>query len=276
MYRMKLVSGNVFLACAFLSLLLTLSSCSKVPVTGRKQVNLIPESQLVEMSLTNYGDFLKENPPVSVSGNADAALVQKVGKKISASVEQFLKDHKMGDRVADFKWEFNLVNSETVNAWCMPGGKVVVYSGLLPVTKDEAGLAFVMGHEIGHAVARHGNERMSQALMAQTGAVALDVATQNKPEETRAIFMSAYGAGATVGALLPFSRLHESEADKLGMVFMAMSGYDPAEAPIVWQRMIDLNKGEKPPEIMSTHPADERRINDIKAYLPEAMKYYKP
>ncbi len=247
--------------------------CSKVPVTNRKQVSLVSESELIKLSLTSYNQFLEENPPAAES-NPDTRMVKQLGAKISAAVEEFLKQHKMGDRVDEYKWEFNLVESEQMNAWAMPGGKVVVYSGLLPVTKDEPGLAFVMGHEIAHAVARHGNERMSQALLAQTGAVALDVAMHDKPAETKALFMTAYGVGAQVGAILPFSRLHESEADKLGMIFMAMAGYDPHEAPKVWQRMIELNSGPKPPEIMSTHPSDDKRIRDLKDYVPHAMKYY--
>lgn len=257
---------------ASLFLLLVLVACTKVPITNRRQMNLLPENQLIGMSLSGYKDFLEKHPPVP-DANADAALVARVGAKIASAVNVFLSRNKMADRVKGFKWEFKLVNSKEVNAWCMPGGKVVVYSGLLPVTKDEAGLAFVMGHEIAHAVARHGNERMSQMLLAQTGAVALDIALADKPAETRAIFNTAYGIGAQVGVLLPFSRTHESEADKLGMVFMALAGYDPSEAPKVWQRMIDLNKGPKPPEILSTHPGDKTRIENIRKYVPAARKY---
>ena len=258
----------------FLSLIILISSCSKVPVTNRKQMNLVSESELMKMSLTSYNEFLSENPPMSDSA-ANVQMVKRIGSKISTAVEKFLGDHKMGDRVEGYNWEFNLVNSDQLNAWCMPGGKVVVYTGLLPVTKDEKGLAFVMGHEVAHAVARHGNERMSQNLLAQTGAVALDAALYDKPDETRDLFNTAYGVGAQVGGILPFSRLHESEADKLGMIFMAMAGYDPSEAPKVWQRMIDLNKGPKALEIMSTHPSDDKRIADIKAYVPHAIKYYR-
>ncbi|MGR6086619.1 MAG: M48 family metallopeptidase [Arcticibacter sp.] len=259
---------------AFALLTLVVVACAKVPITNRKQMNLLPEGQLMGLSLKSYNDFLKKNPPVSET-NADAAMVASVGAKIASAVNRFLTQNKMGDRVKGFNWEFNLVNSKEVNAWCMPGGKVVVYSGLLPVTKDEVGLAFVMGHEIAHAIARHGNERMSQMLLAQTGAVALDVALSNKPNETRALFNAAYGVGIQVGAILPFSRLHETEADKLGMVFMAMAGYDPAEAPKVWQRMIDMNKGPKPPEFLSTHPGDKTRIENLKQYVPTAKKYLK-
>lgn len=251
-----------------------LIACSKVPITNRKQLNMLPESHMIAMSLTSYSDFLKEHPPVP-SSNSDAQMVTNVGKKVSAAVDRFMRQNKMADRINGYKWEFNTVQSKDINAWCMPGGKIVVYTGLLPVTQDEAGLAFVMGHEIAHAIARHGNERMSQGLLAATGGIALDIALRDKPSQTRALFLSAYGIGATVGAILPFSRLHETEADKLGMIFMAMAGYDPHVGVGLWQRMSKASGGGKPPEFLSTHPSDQTRINNIKAYMPTAMKYYK-
>ena len=255
-----------------LLILLFINSCSTVPLTGRKQVHLLPESQMVAMSLTNYDEFIKSH--TLSKDTAKTAMVKRAGKNISVAVASFLKSKGKESLVKDYAWEFNLVEENVPNAWCMPGGKVVVYSGILPFTKDETGLAVVMGHEIAHAVARHGNERMSQGLLVQFGGMALDVALQDKPEETKALFMQAYGVGAQVGVLLPYSRLHESEADKLGLVFMAMAGYDPHEAIKFWERMAKAG-GQKPPEILSTHPADETRIADLKAYLPEAMKYYK-
>lgn len=227
------------------------------------------------MSLTEYRQFLNDHPPISAP-NQNATMVNMVGHRISFAVNEYMRQHKMSDRIRDFQWEFNLVNAPEANAWCMPGGKVVVYSGLLPVTADETGLAFVMGHEIAHAIARHGNERMSQMLLAETGSLALNLALANKPAQTRAIFQTAYGIGSTIGVLLPYSRLHESEADQLGMIFMAMAGYDPSAAPIVWERMIALNKGPKPPEILSTHPADNKRVEAIRGFVPSALKYYKP
>jgi len=186
-----------------------------------------------------------------------------------------MRDNNLYDRIKDYKWEFNLVDSKDVNAWCMPGGKVVVYSGLLPVTKNEESLALVIGHEIAHAIARHGNERMSQQLLAATGGLALDVALINKPAETRQLFNTAYGVGANLGVLLPYSRLHETEADKLGLIFMAMAGYNPAIAPDFWKRMAAVS-GNKVPEILSTHPSNETRIHDLNKFMPTAMKYYKP
>ena len=262
---------NILMVSVFTMLML---SCSKVPITKRSQLNLLPESQMIAMSLTNYHEFLQKNPPEAAS-DPDQQLVTRVGQKVSAAVMRYMQQNKMADRVAGYKWEFNAVNNKDANAWCMPGGKIVVYTGLLPVTQDEPGLAFVMGHEIGHAIARHGNERMSQMLVAATGGIALDVALRNKSSETRTMFLTAYGAGATLGAILPYSRLHESEADKLGMIFMAMAGYDPHVAVGLWQRMSKASGGNKPPEILSTHPSDQKRINDINAYMPQAMKYYK-
>ncbi|HNT81045.1 MAG TPA: M48 family metallopeptidase [Bacteroidia bacterium] len=248
-------------------------ACAKVPISNRKQMNLLPESELMSMSLTSYNDFLKENPPMPES-DPNVQQVKKVGKNISEAVTKYMTDNKMGKRIEGYTWEFNLVNDETVNAWCMPGGKVVVYKGLLPVTQDETSLALVMGHEVAHAVARHGNERMSQMMMAQIGGVALDVALSQKSNETRAIFGAAYGVGAQVGLMLPYSRLHETEADKMGLIFMAMAGYDPRKAPEFWNRMAALGGG-KPPEILSTHPSDDTRQKNLNDFMPEAMKYYK-
>ncbi len=255
-----------------LCIIIFLTACSKVPITNRKQMNLLPESEMVSMSLTEYQAFLKENPPVT--GTPDAQMVKNIGAKIQSAVSQYMSQNKMSDRIKGYKWEFNLVNSNEVNAWCMPGGKVVVYSGLLPVTQDETGLAIVMGHEIGHAVARHGNERMSQGLLAQFGGVALDVALSQKSAETRNIFLTSYGVGSQLG-ILKYSRMQETEADKLGLIFAAMAGYDPRKAIPFWQRMAAKSGGGKPPELMSTHPSDERRVKDIQAYMPTAMKYYK-
>jgi predicted Zn-dependent protease len=251
---------------------LLLAACATVPLTGRKQLILMPEGDMLSMSYKEYGDFIEKNPP---STNKTAtAMVVGVGTKIQGAVERFFAAKGRSNKLAVYKCEFHLVESKEANAWCLPGGKVVVYSGLLPVTVSEAGLAVVMGHEIAHAVAEHGNERMSQGMLAQLGGVALETALQQKPEQTRQIWRSAYGVGAQYGALLPFSRVQESEADRLGLIFMAMAGFDPHEAPAFWQRMSQKG-GQKPPEFMSTHPSDETRIRKIAETLPEAMTYYK-
>lgn len=248
-------------------------ACSTVPLTGRNQLNLLPESDMIKMSLTSYNEFLDEN---KVSKNEEQTLLLKrVGEKIAASVEQYLIDNGYESYIETFHWEFNLIESDVPNAWCMPGGKVVFYTGILPFTQTEAGLAVVMGHEIAHAVARHGNERMSHGMLTQMGGIALGEAMKEKPEETQAIFAAAYGIGSQVGVILPFSRKHEYEADQMGLIFMAMAGYDPREAVAFWQRMSE-QEGQKPPEYLSTHPVDTKRIEALKQLMPEALKYYNP
>lgn len=261
-------------AIIYALLVTILVACARVPISNRRQINMLPESTIMSMSLTSYRDFLKQKEVVPES-DPRAQMIDRVGNNISKAVVTFFKKRKNTKRIKNFKWEFNLVNDQTVNAWCMPGGKVVFYTGILPITKDEAGVAVVMGHEIAHAVARHGNERMSQQLLVATGGIGLALALDEKPKETRDIFLASYGVGTTLG-ILKYSRTHESEADKLGLVFMAMAGYNPEEAVGFWQRMAEKSKGPKPPEFISTHPSDERRIKDIKEFLPEAKKYYKP
>ncbi|MFT3739458.1 MAG: M48 family metallopeptidase [Breznakibacter sp.] len=264
----KILSYSVVL---FLTLAI-LYACTSVPITGRKQFNVLPESQLISMSLTEYESFLKENKLSTDAANTK--LVKAVGARISKAVEEFLVQNGLGSRVSEFQWEFNLVQDDTPNAWCMPGGKVVFYTGILPYTQSESGIAVVMGHEIAHAVARHGNERMSQQMGIQLGEAALSVALSEKPEQTQNLFLAAYGVGSQVGVMLPFSRSHESEADKMGLIFMAMAGYDPNEAVAFWQRMAQSG-GSSTLEILSTHPSDETRITNLKKFIPEAMKYYK-
>jgi len=254
-------------------LAIMLISCSKVPITGRRQLNLLSESQMIGMSLQSYDEFLKTNTKVDVS-DPRTQMVKRVGEKISVAVETFLKKENQSKRIDGFKWEFNLVDDKLVNAWCMPGGKVVIYTGILPIAENEEGLAVVMGHEVAHAIARHGNERMSQQLAIQSGGLTLSVLLMQKPALTQDLFYQAYGIGSSLGSLA-YSRKHESEADKLGLVFMALAGYNPDVTPGFWERMSDMG-GDKPPELLSTHPSDETRISDIKAFLPEARKYYNP
>ena len=255
-----------------LGIVLLAYSCTKVPITGRRQLNLLPESTMLSMSFSNYKTFLSQKPAASAT-QADAQMVKKIGANISKAVEQYLKSKGLSKRIKGYKWEFNLVNDPTVNAWCMPGGKVVVYSGLLAVTQTETALAVVMGHEIAHAIARHGNERMSQGLAVQAGGAALAIAISQKPAETQNVFLQSYGVTSQLG-ILKYSRTHESEADKMGLIFMAMAGYNPQDAVGFWERMAKQG-GVKPPEILSTHPSDDSRIKDIKAFLLQAMKYYK-
>lgn len=257
-----------FSLLAIFSILVT--SCSKVPVTGRRQLGLLPESEMMSMSLTSYNQFLSQNKVVT-TGN-EVAMVKRVGDKLAKQITSYLQNNKMGDRVAGFKWEFNLVEDKTVNAWCMPGGKIVFYTGIMPICKDEAGVAVVMGHEIAHAIARHGNERMSQGLAQQLGGVALSTALATKSQQTQQLFTTAYGLGTQFGAMLPFSRLHESEADEMGLYFMAMAGYDPRVAPGFWQRM--SAGGGRTPEFLSTHPSPSTRIANLNKWMPKAIQYY--
>ena len=249
-------------------------SCSSVPITGRHQLSLVPESEMQQMSYAQYDTFLMTH---KLSTNkSDTEMVKRIGTRIQHAVESYMNSHNQQSALNGYQWEFNLVEDKQVNAWCMPGGKVVVYTGILPVTKDEPSLAVVMGHEIAHAVARHGFERMSQGLLAQGLGTGLDAALANNSTLTKQIAATAFGIGAQYGALLPFSRQQESEADHLGLIFMAMAGYDPHAAVPFWQRMAESSGGGKPPEIMSTHPSDETRIANLQKLMPEAMNYYKP
>ncbi|MEW6673859.1 MAG: M48 family metallopeptidase [Thermodesulfobacteriota bacterium] len=267
MYSCKRIMG----LC--LSVLMLAAACTTVPVTGRQQLNIVSNSSIIQMSLKEYDDFLKKN---KLSENEkDTRMVKGVGLRIQKAVERYFSERGMSHLLEGYKWEFNLVEGKDVNAWCMPGGKVVVYTGLLPVAQDEEGLAVVMGHEIAHAVANHGGERMSQGLIAQMGGIALAVAVRDKPRETQQLWMMAFGLGATVGVMLPYSRLHENEADELGLIFMAMAGYDPRKAIDFWERMAKKKGDKAPPELLSTHPSDQTRINNIKAAIPAALDYYK-
>jgi predicted Zn-dependent protease len=269
--RVLLSSWRALVALAVLGV--TVWSCSTVPLSGRSQLNLVSESEMQSMSYTQYDQFLKENTLSTDAKNT--ALVKHVGGRIQGAVEAYMAKNKLSDQLSGYKWEFNLVHSEEINAWCMPGGKVVVYDGLLPITQDENGLAVVLGHEIAHAVAHHGAERMSQGMVQQGLGEALSVALANKPAQTQQLWMTAFGVGSQFGAMLPFSRQQESEADHLGLVFMAMAGYDPNGAVTLWERMSQSGSA-KPPEFMSTHPADATRIANIKKEMPEALTYYKP
>jgi predicted Zn-dependent protease len=259
-------------ALSSVAIIVFLFACAKVPITGRKQLNLINEQQLIGMSKTQYKDFIDSSKVLPLR-NEKTLMVQTIGNKIKVAVEKFLADNNQSKRVEGFEWEFNVVDENTVNAWCMPGGKVVVYTGILPVTQDEASLAVVMGHEIAHAIARHGNERMSQALAINAAGATLGAVTSEKPGLARDIFLQSYGLGSQLG-VLAYSRSHESEADKLGLVFMAMAGYNPEVAISFWERMASQS-GQAPPEILSTHPSDATRIATLKEFMPEALKYYK-
>ncbi|MFH0911434.1 MAG: M48 family metallopeptidase [Planctomycetota bacterium] len=253
-------------------LLLSAGCIETVPITGRKQLALVKSSDLQAMSFEQYGELLKKE---KLSPDAQAtALVRRVGRRIQAAVERYFADQGLSGRLQGYAWEFNLIDSPEKNAFCMPGGKVAVYTGILPITQDENGLAVVLAHEIAHAAAEHGRERMSRELVASGIGLALDQALQKESSRTRDIFGALYGVGANVGVILPNSRLQESEADRLGLIFMAMAGYDPRGAVALWQRMRAEGSGGAPPVFLSTHPTDDERIRDIEGRLPEALRYY--
>jgi len=247
--------------------------CQTVPITGRQQLNIIPSETILSMSFTNYREFLSTHKVVK--DTEETELVKKVGNKIRQAVETYFSRNNQSERLKGYEWEFNLIEDEAINAWCMPGGKVVIYTGILPITKDGTGLAVVMGHEIAHAVAKHGDERLSQALLVEMGGIALSKALSGKPKQTTDLFLKAYGLGTQIGVLLPYSRLHESEADRLGLICMAMAGYDPRHAIDFWKRMASAKQGASPPEFLSTHPTDKNRIKNIEKLIPEAMSYHR-
>jgi len=261
-----------YLLPILITLALILSTCGSVPLTGRKQLSLVSEQEVLTLSLQQYGEFKKE-AKISTD-QANTAMVQRVGRNIANAVETWLRNNGYESELQYYSWEFNLVKSPDVNAFCMPGGKIVVYEGILPITRDETGLAVVLGHEVAHAVAKHANERMSQQMVAQYGSAAVGAALSTKSETVQQIGATVFGLGAQYGVLLPYSRKQELEADELGLIFMAMAGYDPRQAPAFWQRMEDASGGTVP-EFMSTHPSDNTRIQKIQQELPEALKYYK-
>jgi predicted Zn-dependent protease len=251
------------------------AACSKNSITGRNQLALLPESDLRSMAASEYQKFLSQNKVVSPSASKDAEMVRRVGSRLVSAINKYYSAKGLTNELEGYKWEYNLVDSKDVNAWAMPGGKIVVYSGLLPVTQNEAALAVVLGHEITHALAHHGNERMSQQMVAQGIGVVGGVLTSGNQQVSN-IFNNVYGPGATVGVLLPNSRKQELEADHYGLIFTAMAGYNPREAIPLWQRMKAMSEGNRPPEFLSTHPAEDTRIEKLEQMMPEALKYYKP
>lgn len=249
-----------------------LASCSSVPVTGRKQINLVSDGDVLASSFQSYESYIKA-APISTDKKA-TALVVRVGQNIANAVERYFKDRGQSAQLNGYKWEFNLVKDAAPNAFCMPGGKIVVYEGILQYTRDEIGLAVVIGHEVAHAVAKHSNERISQQMIADMGSQVVGVATSEMSIVPQTVIAQVYGLGAQYGMMLPYSRTHEHEADHLGLIFMAMAGYNPDKAVEFWQRM-SQSGGQKPPEFLSTHPSDANRISKIQEWLPEARSHYK-
>jgi predicted Zn-dependent protease len=264
---------NLFLVLASASLFIV--ACTRNAITGRNQLSLISEATLQQEAVSQYRSFLSQNHVVTSAASRDAEMVKRVGSRIADAITRYYSQKGLSSELSGYNWEFNLIDNKEVNAWCMPGGKVVVYTGLLPVAQNEAALAIVMGHEITHAVAHHGQERMSQALVAQGIGITGDVFTSGNASANN-IFRSIYAPGAQIGVLLPNSRNQEYEADHYGLIFAAMAGYNPREAIPFWTRMANISTGPKPPEILSDHPLDSKRIEKLKGYMNEALKYYKP
>jgi len=257
-----------FIIPAFLFLV----SCASVPMTGRKQFVAIPSSQMISLSAETYSKVLAEG---KLSSNRDYVnSVRKVGERLTVSVEAYLKQNNLASVTRDYEWQYNVLVSEELNAWCMPGGQIAFYEGILPVCQDENGIAVVMGHEIAHAVAQHGNERLSQQLALQMGGLALSEALETEKERTQYLAMLAFGVGAKLGVELPYSRTHEAEADELGLYFMAMAGYDPRTAPAFWERM-EAKSSSRPPKFLSTHPPPSDRVAHLQRIMPRALEYYR-
>ncbi len=264
--------------CLVLVSLFLISGCATNTLTNRSSLSLVSDEQIMSSSVTQYQQFLSTNKVISPnSGNKDAAIVTKVSNRVITAIKKYYSDLGRTSELDGYSWEINTVVSNEANAWCMPGGKIVVYTGILPITQNEAALAVVIGHEVTHALAKHGKERMSQALLQQYGGQALNIALANKSKETQQLYGNAYGLGTQYGIMLPFSRKNEYEADKYGLVFTALAGYDPHEAISFWKRMAQSSGGQKPPEFASTHPSDENRIAQLQSIMDETVsKYYKP
>ncbi|WP_396172680.1 M48 family metallopeptidase [Flavobacterium sp.] len=248
--------------------LILIMGCATNPLTGKSTLALVDNSSIFPSAFQQYDAFLKENKVIS--GTSDAKLVETVGLKIKLAAEKWLNAIGKPEYLKDYQWEYKLVEDPAVNAWCMPGGKIVVYSGILPVTKDESGLATVMGHEVAHALLNHGQQRMSAGMLQQVGAVGVGVAVGNESQATQEIAMTAYGATTQLGGMLPFSRSHESEADKIGLILMAIAGYNPEASVPFWKRMGEASGGQEPAEFMSTHPSHNTRVSNLTRWIPEA------
>lgn len=249
-------------------LLLVIFSCAKNPFTGKNTLALVSNNEILPSAFQQYNQFLSENKVIS--GTKDAQRIETIGMKIKTAAERWLNANGQSGYLKDYQWEYNLVEDPAVNAWCMPGGKIVFYTGIMPICKDDNGIATVMGHEVSHALANHGQQRMSAGMLQQLGAVGVGVVTDGKSEATQQIAMTAYGATTQYAGMLPFSRSHESEADKIGLTLMAIAGYNPELSVVFWERMSANKAGQAPPEFMSTHPSDQTRIANLKSLIPEA------
>lgn len=243
-------------------------SCATNPFTGKKTMAFVSNDSLFPAAFQQYNSFLSENKVIT--GTKDADMIKRVGERIAVAAERWLNANGYQGYLKDYKWEYNLVDDKTVNAWCMPGGKIVFYTGILPIAQNETGVAIIMGHEVAHALANHGQQRMSAAYIQQGLAIAGNVAIQD--EQSRNIFNQSYGVGSNVLGMLPFSRAHETEADRIGLILSALAGYNPDEGAELWKRMAAASGGQAPPEFFSTHPANETRIKELQQLAPKAKQ----
>lgn len=250
------------------SFLMLYFSCATNPFTGKKTMAFVSNESLFPASFQQYNSFLTENKVVK--GTKDAEMIKRVGERIAIAAERWLNANGYQGYLNDYKWEYNLVDDKTVNAWCMPGGKIVFYTGILPIAQNETGVAIIMGHEVAHALANHGQQRMSAGMLQQAGAIGLNVALQN--DENLSMYNQAFGIATSVGGMLPFSRSHESEADRIGLILSALAGYNPDEGAELWKRMAAASGGQAPPEFLSTHPANDTRIKELQQLSPKAKQ----
>ncbi|MCL2412043.1 MAG: M48 family metallopeptidase, partial [Treponema sp.] len=251
-------------------LVLIFTACATNPFTGQRQMALISNAQLFPMALAQYEEFISEN--TVVTGTPEAEMIERVGLRMVAAAQRLLTHYGSPNHFDDYNWRFTLVHDDAINAWVLPGGKIVFYTGILPVTQNEAGIAVVMGHEIAHAILDHGQQRMSAGMLQQLGAMGVSLATANQSPEAQALIMTAFGVGSALGGTLPFSRQHEREADKWGLILMAIAGYHPEEAVAFWERMSAAGGGGVP-EFLSTHPSSPNRARDLRNNIPTAMQY---
>jgi predicted Zn-dependent protease len=252
-------------------LLIVVFACGIVPITGRKQFIAISAEEMLSLSAASYSQVLKETK--LTANQKYISSVRSVGANLTAAVKKYLKQNGLESSIEGYQWQYNVLVSDELNAWCMPGGQIAFYEGIMPICMDDNGIAVVMGHEIAHAVAKHGNERMSQQLVIQLGGVALSEALSTQKETTQQLAMLAFGVGSTLGVVLPYSRTHETEADELGLYFMAMAGYDPRTAPVFWERM-QAQGSSGTPAFLSTHPDPANRKKDLQKHMPKALEYY--
>ena len=266
----KYFKMNKFKLYTSFALVIFFMNCGTNPFTGKSTLALVPNSQILPMSFEQYNKVLEEAKVINDTD--DAMMIKRVGQKIANASERYLQENGYENYTDNYKWEFNLIDDDQVNAWAMPGGKIAFYTGILPIAENETGVAAIMGHEVAHALANHGQQRMSASQIQQTVGAVGTIALGNEDQQTQELFSTAYGVGSQIGVMLPFSRKHETEADEIGIKLMAIAGYNPDEAAELWKRMKANSGGNSPPQFLSTHPSNDERIKNLQNMAPEARK----